>query len=161
MGRRTQSIISTLLMVTSIALLVAVGFLYLRNRDDTANPEPPTPVPGHNQAIDVLEAFRSETLDASFGKQGTDVRSAILERPGQKIELASGAAYVFIYPDQASQEQATLDVEPGDIDLTDISGDLLESDTVELFTGSNVAVVLVDANQETADRVSAAVDRLR
>jgi hypothetical protein len=160
MGRRTQSIISSLLMITSIVLLVAVGFLYLRNRDDTEEPTPPTPVPGHNQAINVLEAFRSENLDASFGEQGTDVRSAILERPGQKVELDSGAAYIFIYPDVASQEQATLDVVPEDIDLTDISGDPVDVDTIDLFTGSNVAVVLVDSDQETADRVQSAVAEL-
>lgn len=161
MGRRTQSIVSSLLMITSIALLAAVGFLYFRDRDKSDDPTPPTPVAGHNQAIDVLEAFRAEDLDAKFGEQGTDVRSAILERPGQRVDLSSGAAYIFIYPDVASQEQATLDVAPDDIDLTDISGDPVDLNEAELFTGSNVAVVLVDASQETADRVRAAVAALK
>ena len=148
-------------MVTSIALLAAVGFLYFRNRDDSSEPTPPTPVPGHNQAIDVLEAFRAENLEAKFGEQGTDVRSAILERPGQKVDLSSGDAYIFIYPDVASQEQATLDVTSDDIDLTDVSGDPVDVNEIDLFTGSNVAIVLVDSNQVTRDRVRSAVADLK
>ena len=157
MRSRTQSIVSTLLLVTSFALLIAVGFLYVRDRNDSNEPTPPTAIPGHNQAIDVLSAFRDQDLSAEFGDQGTDVRSSMLERPGQMIVLDAGQAYVFIYPDTATQEDATLDVLPEDIDLLDISGEPLDFDSIALFTGSNVAVVLVNADEATADRVEAAV----
>ena len=160
MRSRTQSIVSTLLLVTSFALLVAVGVLYVRDRNDSSEPTPPTAIPGHNQAIDVLNAFRDQDLNAKFGPQGTDVRSVMLERPGQMIALDSGTAYIFIYPDIASLEDATLDVLAEDVDLKDIAGDALTFDSIDLFTGSNVAVVLVDGDEQTAERVEAAVDEL-
>ena len=47
-----------------------------------------------------------------------------------------------------------------DVDLIDISGDPVDFDSIDLFTGSNVAVALVDSDQETADRVEAAVSGL-
>jgi hypothetical protein len=84
----------------------------------------------------------------------------MLERPGQVILLDSGQAYVFIYPDTATQEDATLDVLPEDIDLLDISGEPLDFESIALFTGSNVAVVLVNADEATADRVETAVGDL-
>lgn len=161
MGRRAQSIVSTLLMITSVALLVIVGVLYLRDRNDSNDPVPPTAIPGgHNQAINVLEAFRAQDLDAEFGEQGTDVRSTILERPGQMIELENGRAYVFIYPDSFTRDDTLLDLLPEDVDLVDINGDELEFDTIDLFAGSNVAVVLVDSDDETAEKVRAAVEGL-
>jgi hypothetical protein len=160
MGRRAQSIISTVLLAISAALLVAVVVLYVRDRNQPDEPKPPTPVPGHNQAIDVLDAFRTQNLSAEFGEQGTDVRSTMLERPGQMIKIGSARAYVFIYPDVGSQEQATLDVLPEDVDLVDINGKDVQYNSIELFAGSNVAVVLVDADQQTADRVKAAVEGL-
>jgi hypothetical protein len=160
MGRRAQSIISTVLLATSAALLVAVVVLYVRDRNQPDEPKPPTPVPGHNQAIDVLDAFRAQNLTAEFGEQGTDVRSTMLERPGQMIKVGSARAYVFIYPDVGSQEQATLDVQPEDVDLVDINGDDVQYNSIELFAGSNVAVALVDADQQTSDRVKAAVEGL-
>ena len=160
MGRRAQSIISTVLLATSAALLVAVVVLYVRDRNNPDEPKPPTPVPGHNQAIDVLDAFRAQSLTAEFGTQGTDVRSSMLERPGQMIKIGSARAYVFIYPDVGSQEQATLDVEPEDVDLVDINGDDIQYNSIELFAGSNIAVALVDADQQTSDRVKAAVEGL-
>jgi len=160
MGRRAQSIISTVLLAISAALLIAVAVIYVRDRNSPGEPTPPTPVPGHNQAIDVLDAFRAQKLSAEFGVQGTDVRSTMLERPGQMIKIGSARAYVFIYPDVGSQEQATLDVLPEDVDLVDINGKDVQYNSIDLFAGSNVAVVLVDADQQTADRVKAAVEGL-
>lgn len=161
MGRRTQSIVSTLLMITSVALLVIVGVLYIRDRDDSSDPVPPTAMPGgHNQAINVLEAFRAQDLDAEFGEQGTDVRSTVLERPGQMIELENGRAYVFIYPDTFTRDDTLLDLLPEDVDLIDISGDEVAYDSIELYAGSNIAVVLVDSDEETAEKVRSAVEGL-
>ena len=160
MGRRAQSIISTVLLAISAALLIAVVVIYVRDRNNPGEPTPPTPVPGHNQAIDVLDAFRAQKLSAEFGVQGTDVRSTMLERPGQMIKIDTARAYVFIYPDVGSQEQATLDVLPEDVDLVDINGKDVQYNSIDLFAGSNVAVVLVDADQQTADRVKAAVEGL-
>jgi hypothetical protein len=160
MRRRVQSVASTVLLIASVALLIGVGFLYLRDRDNSKEPTPPTAVPGHNQAIDVLEAFRSAGLTAKFGEQGTGVHSEILEGTGQALTLKSGQAYVFLYQDVATQEAATLDVLPEDIDLVDVAGDDVSFTTINLYTNSNVAVVLVNANAKTADQVETAVAAL-
>ena len=157
MRRRAQSIASIVLMVASVVLLVAVGVLYLRDRDNHKEPTPPTPIPGHNQAIDVLDAFRHAGLTAKFGEQGTGVHSEILEGTGQALTLKSGQAYVFLYQDVATQEAATLDVLPEDIDLVDVAGDPVSFTTITLYTNSNVAVVLVDADARTAEKVQSAV----
>jgi hypothetical protein len=158
--RRIQSIASSLLLLISLGLLVTVGVLYIRDRNDDNDPKPPTPIPGHNTAIDVLEAFRHHDLNAEFGDRGTDARSAMLERPGQMVKIGDARAYVFIYPGRADQEAATLDVIGEDIDLDDVEGDPIEFESIELFTASNVAVVLLDANEETSERVAEAVAAL-
>lgn len=158
--RQAQSLISTLLLFLSVILLVAVAVLYIRDRGGDDEPVAPTAIPGHNQAIDVLNAIRDKDLDAEFGAQGSDVRSDMLERPGQTIELPTGTVYVFIYPDVATQEEATLDVLAEEVDLRDVRGDAIDVGNGNLFTGSNVAVLLIATDQETVEKVKAAVAAL-
>jgi hypothetical protein len=150
--RRIQTIASTLLLVISLGLLVAVGALYLRDRNDDNDPIPPTPIPGHNELVHVVRAFQAHDLDAEI-----DARRTTLERPGQMVQIGDARAYVYIYPDRASQETATLDVLPEDIELEDGAGNPIEFESIELFTSSNVAVVLLDADDETTERVAEAV----
>ncbi len=159
--RKAQSLISTLLLVSSVILLVAVGVLYVRNRDSDGEPVAPTAVPGHNQAIDVLSAIRDQDLDAEFGTQGSDVRSDMLERPGQTIELPEGTVYVFIYPDVATQEAATLDVLVEDVDLTSVGGEPIDVADGALFTGSNVAVLVIATDPDIVDKIETAVSELQ
>lgn len=158
--RKIQSLISTLLLVCSVVLMLAVGFLYIQDRREDDTPTPPTSVPGHNQAIDVLNAFRKQDLDATFGDQGSDVRSEMLERPGQTIELPDATAYVFIYQDFDARDEATLDVLAEDVDLVDVAGDPIEIDDASLFTNSNVAVLLVGGDDDTVAKVEEAVNTL-
>ena len=100
------------------------------------------------------------TLTAEFGEQGTDVRSTMLERPGQMIKIGSARAYVFIYPDVGSQEQATLDVLPEDVDLVDINGDDVQYNSIELVRREQCRCRARRCRQQTADRVKAAVEGL-
>lgn len=155
-----QSILSTILLLASAGLLAVVGILYLKDRGDEEDPARPTSVPGHYQLIDIVDAIKDEGVDVSFGAQGTDVRSIVLERPGQMLSLDSGRAYVFIYPDIATQEDATLDVAAEDVDLEDIAGDPVDASNVQLYTGSNVAVLVVDSNEETSDKIESAITLL-
>jgi hypothetical protein len=159
--RRIQSLISTLLLVISVVLLIAVGVLFIRDRRDDDTPVAPTPIAGHNQAIDVLNALKDQDLDAHFGDQGSDVRSEMLERPGQTIELPDGTVYVFIYPDFDARDDATLDVLAEDVDLVDVAGDPIDVDEATLFTNSNVAVLIVASDPDTIAKVEQAVNELR
>jgi hypothetical protein len=158
--RRIQSLVSTLLLIISAVLLVAVAVLYIQDRREDDTPPPPTAIPGHNQAIDVLNSLRSQDLDAEFGDQGSDVRSEMLERPGQTIELPDGRAYVFIYQDFDARDDATLDVLAEDVDLVDVAGDPIDVADANLFTNSNVAVLLVASDPETIEKVEQAVNEL-
>ena len=160
MRRRVQSVASTVLLIASVALLIGVGFLYLRDRDNSKEPPHPTPIPGRNELVHVLDAFLNVGLSAKYGDQSAGVHSAILEGTGQALTLKSGQAYVFLYADVATQEAATLDVLPEDIDLVDVAGDDVSFTTINLYTNSNVAVVLVDADAKTADQVETAVAAL-
>lgn len=158
--RKVQSLLSTLLLVISVLLLVAVAVLYIRDRREEDTPTPPTAVAGHNQAIDVLNALRAQGLAASFGTQGSDVRSVMLERPGQTIELPDGTVYLFIYPDFDARDDATLDVLAEDIDLVDVAGDPIDIEDASLFTNSNVAVLVTATDPDTLEKVEAAVNAL-
>jgi hypothetical protein len=150
-----------MLMLVSVALLVVVAVLFFRDRNQSSEPVPPTAVPGRNQAIDVLNALRANDLDAEFGTQGSDVRSAMLERPGQTVELPDGTVYIFIYPDFGARDDATLDVLIEDVDLTDVGGNEIElTDDAYLFTNSNVAVVVISPDTETVGKVEEAVASL-
>ena len=97
-----------------------------------------------------------ETLTGADG-----VRSRMLEVPGQPMTVDGARLYVFIYqPDAAAQEEVTLDVEPEDIDLENNAGDPVEAADLQLFTGSNVAAVLVDGDGALAEKITAALGRL-
>jgi hypothetical protein len=158
--RKAQSILSTVLLVASLVLLATVAVLYVRDRNDGGDPKPPTAVPGHNEAIDVLNAIEAEGLDAEFGGPGTDVRSRMLEGAGQTIELDAGTVYAFIYTDESQQDDVTLDVLAEDVDIVDVSGNALDVTDAHLFTNSNVAVLLVSSDEETIEGVEAAVAAL-
>jgi hypothetical protein len=159
--RKLQTWVSTLLLIVSAGLFALVAVLYLRGDDEPSEPVAPTAVPGQNKAIDVLNALKAQDLDAEFGPQGTDVRSVMLERPGQAITLKSGTVYVFIYPDPSTQEDVLLDLTAEDVDIEDVAGNQLQAGEPRLFASSNVAALLVNGTEDEAQKVSEAIASLQ
>lgn len=158
--RRIQSWASSLLLVLSLGLFALVAVLYFRGDDKPSEPIAPTPIPGENKAIDVLNALLSQDLDASFGPQELNVRSRLLEGAGQALVLGQGTAYIFFYADQSTQEDALLDVAATDVDIQDIRGDPIDVGEAQLYANSNVAVLLVHGSDEEAEKVAEAVASL-
>jgi hypothetical protein len=159
--RRMQSWASTLLLIVSLTLFAIVAVLYFRGDDNPSDPLPPTPLPGQNKAIDVLNALAAQDLDPKFGAQGSDVRADILERPGQAILLDEGTVYVFIYQDQSTQEDVLRDLTVDMIEVEDVAGDPVDIGQPQLFANSNVAVLLVNGTEDEAEKVSDAIASLQ
>ena len=159
--RKLQSWVSTLLLIISVGLFAVVAVLYFRGDDEPSDPVAPTALPGENKAIDVLNALKAHDLDAEFGAQGSDVRSVMMERPGQAIILESGTVYVFIYPDPSTQEDVLLDLTADVVDIEDVAGNPLDAGSPQLFANSNVAVLLINGTEDEAQKVSEAIASLQ
>ena len=158
--RRFQSIISILLLITSAALLAFGAFLYFQDEDTPEEPARATPVPGHYQLIDIVELIEDTGLKVEIGDSQTNVRSKMLATAGQSLETGGGNVYVFLYPDIATQEEATLDVEPEDVDLIALDGEPIVFEDAVLSANSNVAVMIIGLNDKDATKVDKAIQSL-
>ncbi|HQY32045.1 MAG TPA: hypothetical protein PK691_12180 [Thermomicrobiales bacterium] len=160
--RRIQSFISGLLLLTSAVLLAVVAFLYFGDDHSKAPDESPraTAVPGHYQMIDVLELITDTGLKAELGGSKTGVRSRMLSAPGQLITVGKGSVYVFIYPDIASQDEATLDVDAADVDITTLDGTRVSTDDATLSANSNIAVLILGLDDSATTKIDKAIQSL-
>ena len=158
--RRFQSIISILLLFTSAVLLAFGAFLYFQDEEKPDDPARATPVPGHYQLIDIVELIEDTGLKVQIGDSQTNVRSKMLATAGQLLKTGDGSVYVFIYPDIATQEEATLDVEPEDVDLIALGGDPIEFEDAVLSANSNVAVMIIGLDDKDATKVDKAIQSL-
>jgi hypothetical protein len=134
--------------------------LYFRDRNEPAEPARATAVPGHYQLIDVLDAINDKGVSAQIGGPTTGVRSRMLGYPGQLITIGDGSVYVFVYPDIASQEDSTLDVDAADIDIKTASGDPIDSTDATLSAKSNIAVLIINADEKTVAKIEDAIQSL-
>lgn len=159
--RSPRPILSWLFLALSVGLFAAGAFLYFQEREADDEVEIPIAAPGKNELIHVVSALEAEGLAVEPLTGAEGVRSRILEQAGQPLTVDGVRLYVFIYqPDAAAQEEATLDVLPEDIDLENNAGDPVAAADLQLFTGSNVAAVLVDGDDRLAEKISAALGRL-
>ncbi len=161
MKRSPRPILSWLFLLVSVGLFAAGAILYLQDREAEQAMDIPIAAPGKNELIHVVTAMEAEGLDVEY-LTGTDgVSSRMLEGAGQALTVDGARLYVFIYqPDAAARDDVTLDVEDEDVDLVNNAGDPVEAASLRLFTGSNVAVVLVGGDGDLAEAVAAALDRL-
>ena len=134
---------------SAAGLLATVAFLYLHDKDKKDDPARPTAVPGHYQLIDVLDTLKDAGVKATYGDPRSNVNSRLLGAPGQLLTVGDGSVYVFVFPDIATQESATLDVEPDDIDLHTLTGTVIPVSGATLSAHSNIAVLILnlDAGQ--------------
>jgi hypothetical protein len=158
--RRLQSIISVLLLFTSATLLAFGAFLYFQDEEKPEEPARATPVPGHYQLIDIVDAIGDAGLKVTIGDSKTNVRSRMLATAGQLLKVKDGSVYVFIYPDIATREEATLDVEAADVDLIALGGDPIEFDNAVLSANSNVAVMIVGLDDKDATKIDKVIQSL-
>ena len=160
--RRRQSIISTVLLLASVVLFAAVGVLYFRDRSESSDPPVPTPQPGRNELIHVVEALRAEGLTIEILLGPESARSEELDMAGQALRINEAATlYVFIFrPDAAARADATDGLEAADLFLENASGDPIDDPSMRLITGSNVAAALIGAPDDVATKVETAITSL-
>ena len=160
--RTARSTLSALLLAAAVGLFALAALLWYRGRGD-GETDPPVPVaaPGKNELVHVTSALDAQGVDVETLPGTGAVRSKMLEGVGQPLTLDGVAAYAFVYqPDAAARDEATLDVLPGEIDLEDNAGDPVEPGELQLVVGSNVALVLVGADDDLLDRATAALGSL-
>ena len=158
-GRRPRRLASNLLLVASLVLGIAAVVLFVRDRQQTEQTlVPPTAEPGKNDLVSVANALKAEGLKVEYGRGAT--KSANLDPPGQLLDVEGTPLYVFVYPDVASREAQSGDLDPASIRVTSPSGRPVEIGTPHLSATSNVIVLLAGGSTDLADRVDRAVARL-
>lgn len=161
MRRTHRSVLSWLFLLLSVGLFAAGAILYLQDRGAERATRAPEAAPGKNELVHVVTALEAEGLDVAYLTGADGVGSRMLEGAGQPLTVDGATAYVFIYsPDAAARDRVTLDVLPEDVDLVNNAGEPVDAADLELLTGSNVAVVLVDGDDGLGERVAAALGRL-
>ncbi len=158
-GRRAQRMVSTLLLMASLALGIAAVALYVRDQQQVEQtPVPPTAEPGKNDLVSVANALRAEGVEVEYGRGSTS--SPDLDPPGQLLEVDGTPLYVFVYADVASREAEFSALDPASFNLTSPSGRPVDLGTPYLTANSNVIVALAGGSPDLADRVDRAVARL-
>ncbi len=158
-GRRAQRAVSTLLLLASLVLGVAAVVLFVRDwQQAEQTPVPPTAEPGKNDLVSVVNALKAEGIAVEYGRGATS--SPDLDPPGQLLEADGTPLYVFVYPDIASREAESADLDPASFTLTTPSGRPVDLDSPHLTANSNVIVALAGGSPDLADQVDRAVARL-
>ena len=161
MKRSPRPALSWLFLVLSVALFAAGAFLYFQDRGDEETIEIPIAAAGENELVHVVSALEAEDVTVEYLSGADGVGSRMLENnAGQALSADGERLYVFIYPDVEMRELATLDVLAEDVDLENNAGDPVASADLRLFTGSNVAVVLVGGDEDLAEKIAAGLEQL-
>ena len=161
MKRSPRPALSGLFLALSVALFAAGAFLYFQGRGGEETVEVPIAAPGENELIHVVSELEAEGIDVAYLTGADGVGSRMLENnAGQALSADGERLYVFIYPDVDTRELATLDVLPEDVELENNAGDPVAAADLRLFTGSNVAAVLVGGDGVLAEKIATALERL-
>ncbi len=151
----------------AIALGIAAVYLYLEQTGDQG-PTAPTAQPEQNTYIQVENAIIEAGADAVTERENQASSYALFPRgvPGQAIRIDGHLAWIYLFGSAADQEAATAAWESAGDEIpliTTASGRELTTGPPEIFSGSNVIVLLStddEPSQETQDAIRDAVENL-
>jgi hypothetical protein len=160
--RRSKSYLASwVLFAAAGAILIAMGVIYYRDRqDDNEFPPVPTAIPGENQVSNVVTALRAEGLDVSFEITPPTARADDLSEPGQGVQVDDTPLYLFIFPDTELREAESTELDPATFHLASTAGTPVSTEPVQIFAGSNVVAALYGGSPELAEQVEAAIEGL-
>lgn len=165
--RRKKGSILPALIFGLLALVLAgvAAYLYVQENEQTG-PIAPTALPAQNQFIQVQNALQDAGLTATTERQNATSPDAFPTRePGQAIKIDGHNAWIYIFPSVEAQQAATaaLTAEDPRPLVTTASGTELTTGPPNLFSGSNVTILLsMDDNpsEDTTAKIQEAVESL-
>lgn len=156
-----RNLLSLALFAVAAVLFIIVGVMYFRD-DQKDNGSAPTPVsiPGKAQLKNVFDALAAKDLDVEYAR-GAGPRFEALAPPAQGLIVNGLPLYVFIYEDPSLREEGTVDLTPEDLVPQPLvrGGSTPEASGAPHGVGnSNIYVVLLGGDEETIEKVDAAIN---
>jgi hypothetical protein len=112
------------------------------------------------QLKNVLDALKTQGIDAGYAKEAAGARSDVLTPPGQGLTADGHPLYVFIYEDPTARDEETADLDAADLGLVTLTGTPVDGGTPHAVGGSNVYVVLYGGDAALAAKVDRAIQGL-
>jgi hypothetical protein len=155
--KRRGNTISNIFALVAVVFAILAVVLYLRPGGGVA----PVPVaaPGGNQIINVTNALKAQGLEIEQ-PPGHFIPAGEVSVPGQGVEINGAPGYVFLFKDADTAKQEVDGVSASSLVPPDIRGTPTPEGERRAVLGSNVLVVLVGGDDETWNKVQAAVATL-
>lgn len=152
--KKKSNALSNLFAVAAIVLAILAVALYLRPGSGVA--PIPTAAPGGNQIVNVTGALKAQGLDVQQ-PQGLFIPVGTLQVPGQGVEIDGHPGFIFLYPDTAAALADAQDAAPDDVTPQTLMGTPTPEGERRAVQGSNVVVLLIGGDEQTWQKVQAAV----
>jgi hypothetical protein len=152
-----RNTLSNIFALVAVVFAILAVVLYLRPGRGVA----PLPVagPGGNQIVNVTNALKAQGLEVEQ-PPGHFIPAGEVSVPGQGVEINGAPGYIFLFPN-ADKAQTEVDgVSPSRLVPTELRGTPQPEGERRAVLGSNVVVVLVGGDDETWNKVQAAVATL-
>jgi hypothetical protein len=154
---RGRNILSNIFAFVAVVFAVIAIVLYFRGPGAGSGVAPiPTAAPGSNQIVNVTEALKAQGLSVEQ-PPGLFVPRRALSVPGQGVEIDGHPGFIFLYENAAAAEADVAGVNPDDVVPERVGGQPAPEGERRLVQGSNVAVLMIGGDDETWQKVEAAV----
>jgi hypothetical protein len=151
-------ILSWVLFAAAFAVLVAMGVIYYRDRQEDQEPPPPPTRVGANELIHVVNALRDQDLEVEIMPR--TARNDHLTEVGQVLDVDGATLVVFLYLDIESREAESKVLDAADFGVTTASGTPVASGTPHLVSASNAVAALYGGSETLVEKVDAAINGL-
>lgn len=162
---RRDRLVSGAFAFLAIALLVAAGYIYLRDRNQEVDQAPEPDVPGANEMINVYNAFSDAGFEVAYGSQAARIEG--VNQPGQQLIVDKIPVWAFVFIGQESgagidqRATVTASIDPATLTLTSPSGQPIDAGDVSVVSQSNILVIVSgEASPEQRDKIDQAVATL-
>ncbi len=156
-ARKRSNALSNVFAVAAVAFAILAAVLYFRQGSGVA--PVPTAAPGGNQIVNVTGALKAQGLDVQQ-PPGLFVPVGALQAPGQGVEIDGHPGFIFLYPDAETARADVEGVDPDSIVPELLRGTPTPEGERRAVMGSNVVVLLIGGDEETWQKVQAAVASL-
>lgn len=155
--RRRGNALSNVFALVAVVFAILAVVLYLRPGGGVA----PVPVaaPGGNQIVNVTNALKAQGLEVEQ-PPGHFIPAGDVSVPGQGVEINGAPGYVFLFKDAETASKEVEGVSAASLVPADIRGTPLPEGERRAVLASNVLLVLVGGDDETWNKVQAAVATL-
>lgn len=157
-AKRKSTLLSNLLAVAAVVFAIIALFLYLRPGGSGIAPAP-TAAAGSNQIVNVTQALTTQGLDVKQ-PPGSFIPVGALDAPGQGVTVNGVPGFIFLFSDAQSAQSDFDGLDANAVVLDQIRGTPTPTGERRAVQGSNVVLLLIGGDDETWQKVEAAVASL-